>query len=746
MKNIGLISFATGNYHIFARGFYRSCDEHFFARQKEFQVSYFLFTNVQTLAVQTERQFHKILIPHLRWPGPTLKRYHFISKHAAHFKEMDYLFYSDIDMKFVDFCGPEILGGRVATQHPMFVGTEGTPERDSRSKAYIPEGSGSQYFCGGFNGGSQEEYLKMAKSCSQAIEADFAKNIVAVWHDESHLNRYFFDHPPETILTPSYCFDPKLEKLKGKYRPILYALHKTDREKLRNRKKMACIVFHKDAQQKYGSGTLERFKSSILNQSFEDFKIFEINFGGDDYRIFSKTDGRETDFTSRPLGTYVEACNLMMEQAMQEGFSAAFLTNVDDFYSPFRFEHQYGELLRGADVVSSNFFYVITNGEKNLIIKNKDMVAFGDIRKNFAEGHNIVANPCVAIRLDVWSNFRYDPMDVPAEDFSAYKKMLAAGKRFVIQNEWFLYYRLSEAQVTMASNPELHLREIRNSVQIDYTERLKYDYFTRKDLLESSKKCQRRNPRGYFLRTLVGLNKLLNKAKPGRIPIRLLSFADEKFANAQTRLEKNRVKFGYADSHLMAGPDDLQASDLFTANPQFDPSQKGFGYWLWKPFLMLRALQQLPPGGVLLYLDTDDGLEVDCREVLLALHSRHDVILNLTNSAPAIERTKRDAFVAMHRDTPFYHEQPQIEAGFISVKNTPRGRAFLEEWFSWCRQFSLISDEPSRLAPEHDEFCFHRHDQALLNLLSFDPGVCRSRELSGYIRQNLTWTPSSHST
>jgi hypothetical protein len=652
---------------------------------------------------------------------------------------MDYLFYSDIDMKFVDFCGPEILGSRVATQHPGYVGTEGTPERDSRSKAYIPEGSKSQYFCGGFNGGSREEYLKMAKSCSQAIEEDFAKNIVAVWHDESHLNRYFFDHSPETILTPSYCFDPKQENLRGKHRPILYALHKTDRENLRHRKKMACIVFHKNALQKYGSKIVEKFKTSILNQSFEDFKIFEINYGDDDYRIFSKTNGRETSFSNQPMPNHAVASNYLMRQAMKEDFSAAFLTHVDDFYSPFRFEQQYGELLQGADIVSSNFFYVLGKGEKVKIVENKDMVSFGDIGKNFAEGHNIVANPCVAIRLDVWSQFPYILEEIPEEDFLAYKRMLAAGKRFVIQNEWFLYYRLSSEQVCSTQNPSALRRILRESKQLDYAERFKYDYFTRKSFLESSKKSHRCNPRGYFLRTLGGIKNLLNKAKPGRIPIRLLSFADEKFTNAQKRLEKNRVKFGYADSHLMAGPDELRAADLFKANPQFNPSQKGFGYWLWKPFLMIRSLKQLPPGGVLLYLDTDNRLEVNCREVLLALHSRHDVILNLTNSAPAIERTKRDTFVAMHRDTSFYHEQPQVEAGFISVKNTPRGCAFLEEWFSWCRQFSLISDEPSRLKPEHDEFCFHRHDQAVLNLLSFEPGVSRSRELSGYIRQNLTW-------
>ena len=37
-------------------------------------------------------------------------------------------------------------------------------------------------------------------------EQDFDNNIIAVWHDESHINRYFIDHKPTVVLTPSYCY------------------------------------------------------------------------------------------------------------------------------------------------------------------------------------------------------------------------------------------------------------------------------------------------------------------------------------------------------------------------------------------------------------------------------------------------------------------------------------------------------------------------------------------------------------
>ena len=55
------------------------------------------------------------------------------------------------------------------------------------------------------------------------IYTDLGKNIIAVWHDESHLNRYFVDHKPTVILSPSYCYP---ESWKLPYKKRLLALDK----------------------------------------------------------------------------------------------------------------------------------------------------------------------------------------------------------------------------------------------------------------------------------------------------------------------------------------------------------------------------------------------------------------------------------------------------------------------------------------------------------------------------------------
>ena len=58
------------------------------------------------------------------------------------------------------------------------------------------------------------------------VNRDLHKNHIAVWHDESHLNRYFIDHPPKT-LSPSYSYP---ERLKLPFPKIILALDKNHGE------------------------------------------------------------------------------------------------------------------------------------------------------------------------------------------------------------------------------------------------------------------------------------------------------------------------------------------------------------------------------------------------------------------------------------------------------------------------------------------------------------------------------------
>jgi histo-blood group ABO system transferase len=130
-------------------------------------------------------------------------------------------------MRFCDQVGSEILSERVATQHPAHFGRRGSPESNSNSLAYVAQVEEMQYFAGGFNGGTKEEYLKMSDQLSDNIEKDFNKKIIAIWHDESHMNRYFIDNKPTRILDPGYFYG---ETMNIPFRPRLLALDKNHKE------------------------------------------------------------------------------------------------------------------------------------------------------------------------------------------------------------------------------------------------------------------------------------------------------------------------------------------------------------------------------------------------------------------------------------------------------------------------------------------------------------------------------------
>lgn len=219
--NVGLLVMATGKYIQYIDPLIFSAEKHFCKNHK---VTYFIFTDSDLPS--TDRIVY-IQQKRLGWPFDTMMRYHAYLASQEILKTQDYLFACDADMLFVNDVGDEILSKRVATIHPAFVDRRGTYETNPDSKAYISELEGDHYFAGGFYGGEALEVLKIAETSANNINNDLERNVIAVWHDESHWNRYCIDNKPTLILSPSYCYP---ESWGLSYTPRLMALDKNHQE------------------------------------------------------------------------------------------------------------------------------------------------------------------------------------------------------------------------------------------------------------------------------------------------------------------------------------------------------------------------------------------------------------------------------------------------------------------------------------------------------------------------------------
>lgn len=220
-KHVGLLIVATGKYIQFVEPLITSARRFFCP---DCIVTYYVFTDGKVPAGDDIVQIYQ---ERMGWPYDTMFRCKLYHEHKNLFEQEDYLFACDADMLFVDTVGSEILSERVATEHPGFVGRRGTYEENPASTACVAKHEGTCYFAGGFHGGSHQEFLKLTETMITNIMQDLKKNMIAVWHDESHLNRYFIDNPPTLILSPSYCYP---ESWHLPYHKRLLALDKNHKE------------------------------------------------------------------------------------------------------------------------------------------------------------------------------------------------------------------------------------------------------------------------------------------------------------------------------------------------------------------------------------------------------------------------------------------------------------------------------------------------------------------------------------
>lgn len=266
---IGFLVIATGKYIEFVDPLWRSIKK--YTKFPSNNLHLFVFTDKPELF--SDPRVTPIFQEHRSFPYPTLMRYHFFTNSVNVFAEMDYLFYCDADMRFVNNFGDEILGDLVTTLHPGFFNksrNEFTYERNSKSSAFIEYNEGEKYFCGGFNGGKRKNFLAMAKTISEMIDLDIKKKIVAIWHDESYLNRYLLKNKPTKILSPSYCYP---ENWHLPYEPILMALDKKHNAMRFSIKKRFLLTYKKMVNQTLSLFNKIPYSYSMLNVNATKFKV-----------------------------------------------------------------------------------------------------------------------------------------------------------------------------------------------------------------------------------------------------------------------------------------------------------------------------------------------------------------------------------------------------------------------------------------------------------------------------------------
>jgi hypothetical protein len=193
----------------------------------------------------------------------------------------------------------------------------------------------------------------------------------------------------------------------------------------------------------------------------------------------------------------------------------------------------------------------------------------------------------------------------------------------------------------------------------------------------------------------------------------LVCYASENMTISQERLIVSSLRYG-VERYFSYGVKDI---DPFFkgVNKKILEAERGAGYWLWKPYVINKALLELNEG-YLIY--SDAGVEL-VAPVKCLIDSMDQNILFFSNGWPYFDWNKAKVMDAIYPrwrdDWNVRNERPQVQASVIVMKVCDEVRRFMSEWLAWCQVPGFIDDSNEE---RHLGFQDHRHDQAILDLLA----------------------------
>lgn len=141
--------------------------------------------------------------------------------------------------------------------------------------------------------------------------------------------------------------------------------------------------------------------------------------------------------------------------------------------------------------------------------------------------------------------------------------------------------------------------------------------------------------------------------------------------------------------------------------------KRGAGYWLWKPYFILKTLKMMRENDILLYADTSGVFRSGIYK-FLELAKINDVTI-FSNIHSNRRMIKKSVVEKMVNGDDSYLDKTQLDTSMILLRNTAKSREIIEEWLKYCEDSELLTDIPSKT--EYLDFKDHRHDQSILSIM-----------------------------
>lgn len=220
----------------------------------------------------------------------------------------------------------------------------------------------------------------------------------------------------------------------------------------------------------------------------------------------------------------------------------------------------------------------------------------------------------------------------------------------------------------------------------------------------------------------------------------LISYGNRKFKRSLKLLKKEAKVVGIFDKIVTYSPKDLPL--YIKCSPLF-ASERGGGYWIWKPYIIKTTLEKCQEGDIVYYIDAGCSLNPQSLEwdkFQKSLNNYQAIVFQYKkeykydgwenyskrpeNNNPSLKHwikpLTRDYFTR-YIGNDNYLEYEKIMGGILIIKKTKNIPLFISEWLNIAMYYPELVSDPfgedlNRLPAIYNA---HRHDQAIITPLIF---------------------------
>lgn len=158
-----------------------------------------------------------------------------------------------------------------------------------------------------------------------------------------------------------------------------------------------------------------------------------------------------------------------------------------------------------------------------------------------------------------------------------------------------------------------------------------------------------------------------------------------------------------------------------------DSNPRGFGYWIWKPYLIHKHIERLSTGDVFIY--ADGGCEIIPETYDHLAHLLKDTSFDVSVSLPTSDgeldprgdySNKKYCKSAVLKhfdllDDKTFLDTEQYQASCQIIRVSDKTKQLIKLWLDTCSDYHLLDDRKN--GRELNCFVDHRHDQAIYSIL-----------------------------